>query len=104
MACSDYPDGELYRALSDFAVRDAILCPYQVQMGGLVFSTLVMGGIGMALFIRTGTLVMPFIVMLLVGGVLMPHTAPVVFQMVQLLVMFVISAAPVVFLRRVGRV
>lgn len=96
--CSAYDD--YTQALMEMHLMDAITCPYKDALGGPLAGTFFMGAIGMAIYIRTHSVLLPFILMLLIGGVFLPSQAAIGIQVVTLIIMFVIGAAPIVFLRR----
>lgn len=102
MACTDYPNEEFWRAIGDLMVRDAVLCPFQAQMGGVVFATFViLGMINLPIYIRQDNVVGPFVLTLLLGGILVPQMSSLGQGLVIGIGLFVIGLGPILVLRRV---
>lgn len=73
MACSDYAaDWPMagIEALTNGNFMDGVLCPFQMQLGGLVIGLLVFGVLAVALTVRTGTVVTPLVVFIFVGSII----------------------------------
>lgn len=104
MACTDY-DGHFIDALDagTMAVRDAVLCPYQMSMGGVVFATLVvMGVINMPIYIRTQSVIIPFVVTTVLAGIVLSQTAAMMQGLVVVVALFVLGLGPVLVLKRIA--
>lgn len=101
MSCTDW-NGDYLEALSQFAFRDAILCPYQTTIGGPEFATLIFGAIGMSYMIRQGSLVIPVIIMVATGGAFMTQVAGIAVGFVTVTVLTILGLAPVLVLRRMS--
>ncbi len=101
MACSDH---DLWIDALDagtMAVRDAVLCPYQTSMGGAVFATLVLFGmVGVPIYIRTQSIIIPFVLALLISGVLLAQMVAMAQTLVIVVILLVFGIVPVVLLRR----
>lgn len=61
--------------LLDFEFIRAITCTYANSAGILVVGLLVIGGINLAIFIRTGDVRIPVVLTLLTGSVVLPFVA-----------------------------
>lgn len=62
--------------LTDFQFWKAFVCPYANNMGGLlVVGTLFYFGLAAPIYITTGSIIMPLVLLLLVGGAVMAQTA-----------------------------
>lgn len=85
MACGDF--STYIEFIRQDQLWDAVFCPFADTMGAPVFGLLVFGALGLSLYISTGRIEMPLVVMMLVGAAAAPF-APT----------FVISAAVVAFL------
>lgn len=65
--------------LSNFEFIKAFTCPYAEPVGFAVVAMLVFGAISMAIYIRTDSVLIPFVLILLAGGAILPMVAsPVV--------------------------
>lgn len=101
MACTDW-DGVYLDALKDGAFQDAILCPYQDNMGGVVFALFVYGAIGTAIYVRTDSIIIPFVLVLLTGGIVMTEVASIAVGLVITMLLFVVGIGPILLLKRMG--
>lgn len=103
-ACADY-NGELWEALDagTMAVRDAALCTFQVPMGGVAFATVVIGGmINIPLYNQTGGILMPFVVTLIISGIILATASALLQQLVLILVLFTLGLGPVLALKAIS--
>jgi len=101
MSCTDW-SGDYLQALSEFAFRDAILCPYQTSIGGPEFATLIFGAIGMAFLIRQGSFAIPAVLMVVTAGVFMAQVAGIAVAFVTVVVLSALGIAPVLVLRKMS--
>lgn len=62
------PNTKGYEYLTDFEFIKAFSCTYANQIGFLVTFTFIYGAVATSLFIRTGSMILPLILLLLVGG------------------------------------
>ena len=59
--------------IEDWAFREAVACGYQAQFGLIeVFAVIVLAAVGLALYIRTESLVLVYTVMTLTAGITLP--------------------------------
>lgn len=73
--CTEGKDGVDY--ITDFEFMAAVGCPYFDVAGLLVVGTLVYGAIAGSIYIRTGSVIIPFGLLFLTGGVVMAQVASV---------------------------
>jgi len=100
MACTDYT--WLIDALHQGQFRDAFLCPYQTTMGGTAFAAFVLlGVINMPIYIKQGSALGPFVLTLLIGGLVFTQIAALGQALLTVLILFVVGLGPVLVLRRV---
>jgi hypothetical protein len=85
MAVCDGTPG--WEHLVNFEFIKALTCTYGDAMGMLPFGLLVFGAIELSLYIRTGSVIMPFVVLLLTGGALMGMVAGVATAIATVLVL-----------------
>lgn len=55
-------------AMENFELWKAAFCPYGAPLGELVVGTLIYGAFALQLFIRTGSVILPFILMMILGA------------------------------------
>ena len=101
MSCTEW-NGDFLQALSEFAFRDALLCPYQMTLGGPEFATLIFGSIGIAYMIRQGSIVIPVIIMVTTGGAFMSQVAGIAVGFVTVAVLGILGLGPVLILRKMS--
>lgn len=100
MACKDYT--WLIDALHHGMFRDAFLCPFQTTMGGTAFAAFVMlGVINMPIYIKQGSALGPFVLTLLIGGLVFTQIAALGQALLTVLILFVVGLGPILVLRRV---
>jgi hypothetical protein len=63
--------------LMDWEFIKAFSCTYANAAGFLVVGLFVYGGISLSIYIRTGSVVIPFVLLLLTGGAVMSQVASV---------------------------
>lgn len=71
MACptgARYAADAFQTAMENLDLWEAGFCAYGTPLGELVVGTLVYSAVGLNIFIRTGSLIIPFVLMLLLGG------------------------------------
>jgi len=64
-----------YEYLTNFEFIKGFTCTFADSMGLLVFGMLVYGGISMSIYIRTGSAMLPLVLLLITGGVTMTQVA-----------------------------
>lgn len=103
MACSDFTGQFRWlEMLSNDAFRDAVLCPFQVEIGGLVFATLVFGGVVASLYIRQRAFIIPAVLAIAIGGLVLPQVQSVGLQIALLIVLTAAGAIPVLMIYRIS--
>lgn len=73
MSCDGREGWEL---LTDFDFIDAVTCTYADTVGMLVLGMLVFGAVSLSIYIRTGSVIIPFVLLLTTGGVTLASVAP----------------------------
>lgn len=98
MACTDYT------AYGDFLINgqflDAIICPYQEQMGFMVFALMVYVAIGGALYIYTESIVIPLAISIFGGAVVITNLPSVAVQTAVIVTVLVIAIGVYLLVRR----
>lgn len=61
--------------LRNFAFLKAVVCTYASVAGILVTGLFVYGAVSLSLYIRTGSVVIPAVLLLLTGGAILPFVA-----------------------------
>lgn len=65
-----------WEMLVDFKFIEAFACTYANTVGMLVLGLLVFGAVTLSIYIRTGSAVIPFVLVMLTGGATLPLVAP----------------------------
>lgn len=102
MACTDY-GGDWIEALDvgTMAVQDAVLCPYQTTMGGVVFATFViLGLVNIPIYSRQQSVLVPMIVTLSVGGVVLSQVNSLFLGILTVVLLLLFGIGPLLVLRR----
>lgn len=92
MAC---PDGSRYTsemfqtAMENFDLWDSMFCAYGTPMGELVVGTVLYSAIGLNIFLRTESVMIPFVLMLVLGGTILAQMFAIIGSFVGLLVLIV---------------
>lgn len=99
--------GELGGNYTDAAVNGsfwlAFGCPYEDQVGQIVFPTMVFGAIGLAMYIYTGSIIIPLVLAILVGSVILVQVSAVSVQLMGIVVILVMTAGLWILYQRLGR-
>lgn len=96
MAC---PSGTRYTsdlfqtAMENLDLWEAGFCAYGTPMGELVVGTVLYSAIGLNIFIRTGSLIIPFVLMLILGGTVFAQMLAVINTLAGLVILVV---APII--------
>lgn len=73
--------------LLNFEFIKALTCTYANAAGLLVAGTMVYGGVSLSIYIRTGSVIIPFVLLLTVGGAVLTQVAGVATAMATLLLL-----------------
>lgn len=104
MACKDHSRWIDALDAGTMAVRDAVLCPYQESIGGIVFATVVMlGVINVPIYVRQESPLIPMVITLSLAGIWVTEAAGIAQTLVGVVVLLGIGLGPVLLLRRVVR-
>lgn len=68
MSCAQY-SGSLIEAWLDGSWQAAVTCPYDASFGALTFGFMIYGGFITAMYVRTGSLVLPMVTTVLGGTI-----------------------------------
>lgn len=92
MAC---PDGSRYQnfsaAMAELDLWEALYCPYGVAAGELVVGAMFYSAVGLAIYIRTGSAIVPFVLLLILGSTVTAQMLSVISGFAALLILL---AAP----------
>jgi len=92
------PDGrytsELFQtAMENFDLWKGMFCAYGAPLGELVVGTVLYAAVGLNIFIRTESVMIPFVLALILGGTILGQMFAVINSFVAIIILF---AAPVV--------
>lgn len=76
-------------AMSQLGLWDAFVCPYASPLGLLVVGTMVYSAFTLNIFIRTESLIIPFVLILLLGGTVLGQMVGVVGTFAGLIILVV---------------
>lgn len=99
MACSDY-NGDFLEAMLQEEFRDAILCPYQTNIGGALFAMIIYGAITSHIYIRTESVLIPLILTILVGGIALTQIPSSATALLTFALLMFGGIVPVLLIRR----
>jgi hypothetical protein len=98
MACTDYP--EYWQFLANFQFFDAIYCPFADLVGPLLFPLLVFGGLGVALYVYSNSLIMPLTLSIILGGVVVVQLPSGPVRLIGIVVLFGVGMAGYMLVQR----
>lgn len=101
MACSDYDTYIAFFQNEQFF--EAVYCVFGDSVGVLLFPLLVWGAMGTALYIFSGSLIMPLVLTIILGGVLVVQLPAGPIQFVAAVVLFGIALGGYALVRRLDR-
>jgi hypothetical protein len=100
-ACGDLTGSTPYwDALRRFNFGDAFVCPFWDTVGQLATGLLVWGAISTAIYIVNGSIIIPYILLLLLGGVVLTQVASVGVTLAGVIILGVLGAVPTYFVWR----
>lgn len=97
------PDMTLADYIVQFKFIEALACPYINSMGLVVFGTLMYGAVATSIYIRTGNVAIPTILLFLTGGVVLQQVAGPGVGIATLLVLLTVPLALVLVWYRLAR-
>lgn len=102
MVCEKFSSGEAATdAIGDLLFRDVFQCAFQQQFGAIeIFAVLLMSVVGMTMYARTDSLVLPWVVFMMTGTIILPFLTGPWIAATMLIVAGVGAAAPLVLARR----
>ena len=91
MACpSGRFSAELFNeAMSNFELWDAVICPFAGPTSMLLVGTVIYSGIGLNIFLRLGSVIIPFVLALILGGTVVGQTIGVISSFVAMIILIV---------------
>lgn len=101
MACGDFNTGREFLANGQFF--DAVYCHFSGQMGELLFGLMVFGTLAFAMYIYSDTVIVPFVVTLILAGVVLALLPAVVSQVAIVAIILVGVGSVIVLLLRMSR-
>lgn len=69
------PNKNFVDRLTDFQFWEALTCQYADPIGFYVLGVLVYSGVALPIYIRTGSIGIPAVLLLIVGGLVLPQVA-----------------------------
>lgn len=81
MACPDaarYTADSFQAAIENMSLWDAAFCPYATPLGELAVGSIVYSAFALNIFIRTGSMMIPFILVLILGGTILAQVYAVI--------------------------
>jgi hypothetical protein len=92
--------GAFQTAMENLALWDAFVCPYAAPLGLVVVGTLIYSAFALNIFVRTESLIIPFVLVLLLGGTVLGQMVGVVgtFAAVIILVVAPLVVSALIFL------
>lgn len=76
-------------AMENFDLWEAGFCAYGAPLGELVVGSIVYIGFGLNIFIRTGSLIIPFILVLILGGTILAQMFAIVSAFAGLIILLI---------------
>jgi len=103
MAC---PEGARYstdmfmEAMETMSLWEALACPYGTSLGMAVVGTIVYSAFALNIFVRTGSVIIPTILVLILGGAIVGQMVGVISTFVGILVLVVapLTVSALIFL------
>lgn len=91
MACPDgrYAAEMFNEAMQNFELWDAIICSYAGPTSSLVVGTVLYSGIGLNIFLRQGSVIIPFVLVLILGGTILGQMFGVISSFAALVILIV---------------
>lgn len=102
MACGDFP--EYYQYLLNGQFFDAVYCPYGNVMGGVTLALLFFAPIGLALYIFSGSIILPFVLFIILGSVIVIQLPGMVASLVGAVALLVIAIGGTLVILRLNAV
>lgn len=87
-------------AIQNFDLWRAGFCAYGAPLGELVVGSVVYAAFGLNIFIRTGSLIIPFVLALILGGTIFAQTFAIVNQIAGMVILIVapVAVSTIVFM------
>jgi hypothetical protein len=98
MACSDY--NTYWEFMANWQFFDAVYCLYGEQVGFFLFPLLAYGALATALYIFAGSLIMPLVLTIILGGVVVAQLPPGPVRLVGIVVLFAVALGGYLLVQR----
>lgn len=92
--------GAYLNALQNEAFRDAMICLYVDNLGSTLAGLMIYGAVSLYLYIRTGSVIVPFVLVVLVGAAVLPTLPANAIAAAVVVLLFVVGMGPVALVRR----
>lgn len=99
MACTDYDT--YWEFMINWQFYDAIYCLYGDHVGYLLFPFLVYGALATSLYIYAGSLIMPLVLTIILGGVVVVQLPPGPIRFIAVIVLFGVALAGYLLVQRI---
>jgi hypothetical protein len=96
--------GDYMGAIGDGSFIAGFLCPYIDVVGLLGFGLLVYSAIGTTIYIRTGSVVIPFVLLIMIGGPILSQVASIGVAVATVVILLVLGGVPLFLVRRYSEV
>lgn len=106
LGCGNYDVVNVTNTLEKMRLRDAVVCSYAVE-GGLtvpIFGAAIMLGVfNLPIYIKQESAAVPFVVSLIIGGIILTTVASIAQAIAVSLILFGIGLGPILVLKRLER-
>lgn len=89
MPCQDYTSAK--DAFLDFALFDAIWCVFVNTTGMWLFSSLIFGGLGVTLYVYTGSMLLVSVLTMIAGAIIVTQLPTQIATMAGIVVLFIVT-------------
>lgn len=93
-------NGDYFGAIGDGSFVAGFLCPYIDVIGLLGFGLLIYGAMATMIFIRTGSVVIPFVLLIILGGPILAQVASIGIAVATVVILLVLGGVPLYLVRR----
>lgn len=76
-------------AMENFDLWEGLYCMYGTPMGELLVGTLVYSAFGLNIFLRTGSLIIPFVLLMILGGTILSQMLGIIGAFAGLIILIV---------------
>lgn len=87
------PNEDFVDRLTDFEFWTAFTCQYADPIGFYVLGALVYTGVALPIYVRTGSITIPAILLLIIGGLVVPQMAGVATPIVTIVIVMAVAGS-----------